>query len=65
VRRNFLGTDLVDHPRLAWAAVRILCFAEISLRQLIDMRIGAVLSDRDDLAKNGNVSIRIVGVGDL
>src|SRR5947209_3622070 len=60
-RAEFLWLDLVQHAHFAGLAMRILCLAEIFLRQAVDVIVSTLLRDLDYLAANFKITIRIVG----
>src|SRR6185295_8475812 len=62
--RNLVRTDFVDHSHLSGAAKRIAILAEILFGQRIDVRIGTLFGDLNDLSSYGNIAIGVFWILD-
>src|SRR5262245_37482692 len=60
---HVLGPDPVDHAHLARRAERVV-LAEVLVRELVDVGIGAVLGDRVDPAAHLQVAVAVLGILD-
>src|SRR4029077_3337383 len=59
---EFLWLNLVQHAHLTGLSIRVLCLTKVLLCQAVDVIVGTLLRDIDDLATNFEIAVGIVGI---